>query len=171
MTSNNKIIHQTSTAESGINTKFWGPSAWIFLFSSCLTYPIKIDDKNPLHRQIKTNYKNLFMSLKYTLPCCFCLDSYRRFIKNDPIENSLNSRLDLLLWLYNLRDKVNKKLMAQEKEQYDFYKTALQKKYKSNLISKDTFDKRIQCLKKKYLRTEKSPPFKEILKDYEHYRA
>ena len=54
------------------------------------------------------------------MPCKYCRDSYMDFIKENPIDNNLNSRNDLTKWLYNIHNKVNNKLGVPECNIPDF---------------------------------------------------
>ena len=100
---------------SGLATKSWGPSGWMFLFSCVMGgYPPVIDNKNPEHLKTKKHFKNMFESLGYTMPCIFCRDSFKVFYKELPIDNFLSNRIDLMKWLYLIRNKVNEKLIQQE---------------------------------------------------------
>lgn len=65
-----------------------------------------------LPKAIKT-LQNLFHSLAYTLPCPICRESYKVFLKHLPISLYLSSRDDLMIWVYELHNMVNQKLIAQ----------------------------------------------------------
>ena len=107
---------------SGMKTRYWGPNAWNFLFCSILgTYPEKIDNKNKNHIKIKKEFKNLFSSLCFILPCIFCRESYTNFIKEISIDEHLHGRIELCNWLYKLKDKVNKKLIKQENKFFEHF--------------------------------------------------
>lgn len=102
---------------SGMNTKEWGPGLWKFLFMSILgRYPKKIDEKNREDVALKNYYKDILLNLQYILPCVFCRDSYTIFIQELPIEPFLIGKIELMYWLYLIKDKVNKKLIEQEKK-------------------------------------------------------
>lgn len=160
---------------SGLSTKSWGPSGWYFLFSCIMGgYPIKIDPKNKDHMLIKRHFKNMLLSLGYTMPCIFCRNSFKEFCKQLPIDNHLSGRIELMKWLYDIRDKVNKKLIAQEQECYNNEKKRLKRIYYSSSktnIDKQNYYKNVELFKTKTLITQTSPPFKEILDKYESIRA
>ena len=61
----------------------------------------------------------MLLSLGYTMPCIYCRESFKKFCKELPIESSLSGRIELMRWLYDLRNKVNEKLIAQEKKCYN----------------------------------------------------
>jgi len=87
-----------------MNTKDWGPSMWKSLHATTFGYP---ENPTPRHKQ---EYKVFFTSIKDTLPCSYCRESYAKFLKCLPIDNYLNSRACLSYWLYLIHDQVNKKL-------------------------------------------------------------
>ncbi len=157
---------------AGMKTSFWGPNTWNFLFSSILgTYPEKLDIKNKNHIKIKKEFKNLFNSLGFVMPCIFCRESYKGFIKDMPIDKHLDGRVNLCFWLYKLKDKVNKKLIKQENECFKSEHIILLKKVKEKKINKTQYKCLYDKLKKDILITKKSPPFVNILNHYESYRA
>ena len=144
-----------------MQTRAWGPPLWKTSFIMCRNYPDKINEKNQRHRGLKNHYRTYFVNLQYILPCKYCRMSYKRLIREIPIDKYLNSRTDITYWLYLLKDKINKKLIKQEK-------ALLRREIsKLNNPSKD----QIQKLEKKILYTIPSPPFSNICKEYEQYRA
>lgn len=157
---------------SGMKTKFWGPNAWNFLFCSILgTYPEKIDNKNKEHIKLKKEFTNLFKSLCFIMPCIFCRESYKKFIKELPIEQHLDGRIQLCFWLYKLKDKVNKKLIKQELECFKSENDKLLKKLKDKKINKNQYKCLYDKLKTDILITKKSPKFIDVLNYYEQFRA
>jgi hypothetical protein len=134
-------------------------------------YPIKIDFSTREHRAIKSNFKNLLLSLKYTMPCVFCRESFQEFCKDLPIEPYLIGRIELMYWLYLIKDKVNEKLMSQEAECYNNEKKRLKAKYHSKKISKLEYYNKLDAFKKETFITSKSPPFIDVLNKYESIRA
>ena len=102
-----------------MHPEFWGPSGWKFLHSITFQYPMKptIDDK--------AHYKEFFNSLKYTLPCQKCAYHYSKHIRKYPIDSALKSREDLVKWLINVHNEVNKSLGKREysyQEVFDIYR-------------------------------------------------
>lgn len=96
-----------------MQTSFWGPPAWKFLFCVAANYPEKIDKTNRLHVSKMKQYKEYFRTTGDILPCKYCRRSYKKFIKELPIDKYLGSRQAIMYWLYLIKDKVNKKLIAQ----------------------------------------------------------
>lgn len=160
------------SSKQGLKTLEWGPSAWNYLFSSIMgAYPFIIDNNNYEHMQIKKEFKNLFSSLQYTLPCATCQESYRIYWNEIPIEEYLSGRILLMNWLYKIRDKVNKKLICQENELFRLEKNKINNIYKIKNITKEKYDKIIKKLKEKICITQKSVPFLTVLNYYESKRA
>lgn len=90
------------------NPEIWGPGAWLFLHTITLNYPT-----NPTFED-KENYKNFFISLKNVIPCKNCAKHYSENLNNFPIDDSLNSKEDLVKWLIDNHNKVNVKNKKRE---------------------------------------------------------
>jgi hypothetical protein len=169
---NFEINSKKFLSTSGMRTTYWGPNAWNFLFVSILgTYPEKINNNDKNHIRIKKEFKNLFNSLGYIMPCIYCRDSYKQFIKEMPVENSMSGRIELFTWLYNLKDKVNNKLIKQEKECFNTEKKKLDLLLKNNKINKIEYNNSINNVKEIIFITKKSPSLIQVLKKYEVNRA
>ena len=160
------------SGNGGMGTKNWGPPAWFFLFISIMgAYPYKIDEKNKEHKIIKMHFKNLFKALQYTMPCIFCRNSYKQFLKESPIEPHMSGRIELMKWLYNIKNRVNDKLSEQEQKCYNDKKKELKTKYRRGSITRDKYYELIEEFKGSNFKTKSSPPFEEILEYYEEFRA
>lgn len=147
-------------SSNGMNTKIWGGKLWDFLFMSILaSYPTKFDKYDKQHLKIRKHFKRMIYSLQYTLPCSYCRKSFKKFIKKHDITNYFKSRLDLVYWLYLLKDLVNKKLIKQEYEKY--------LELSMNITDKQELEK----IKKQVFYTVPSPPFVDVLLHYEQYRS
>lgn len=168
-------MDQKYLSSSGLATKSWGPSGWYFLFSCIMGgYPPQMDPKNKEHQIIKRHFKNMLTSLSYTMPCIYCKNSFKQFLKELPIDPFLTGRLKLFEWLYLIRDKVNQKLIAQELQCYNDEKKRLKKKYhESNRTPQDKqkYYSQLDQFKKQTFTTKPSPPLKEMLDKYEAIRA
>jgi len=77
----------------GIDTRFWGPSGWD------LFHRIAVHSKHP-HK--------VLANMAEVLPCKFCRNSTRRFIKQLPYDKK-----DPEKWLYEIHNMVNHKLRTQ----------------------------------------------------------
>lgn len=80
----------------------WGTHAWAFIESIALTYPV-----NPT-LQDKSDYKDFFISLQNVLPCPRCRNHYKENLKKHPINKALTSREDLIRWVIDVHNEVNK---------------------------------------------------------------
>ncbi len=158
-------------SSNGIKTTFWGPHAWAFLFSTIAgSYPIRYDPHNKDHQRIVKGFAQMFKSLVHTLPCSYCRQSYTRFIKELPIKDHMNSRISMMRWLYILHDKVNQKLIQQEKECYNTEQSKLKELLRRKQITNSKYKQELLKLKS-ILITKSSPPFDKILNKYEKERA
>jgi len=99
--------------DTGMQTRVWGPAGWLFLHSIAQNYPWK-----PTVEQQK-NYLNFFTLIGNVLPCRYCRESYQEFIKEPDTKldiSKLKNRTSLVTWLYDIHNKVNKKLGIKCKE-------------------------------------------------------
>jgi hypothetical protein len=76
-----------------MDTRFWGPSGWD------LFHRIAFHSDNP-HQVLK--------HIAEVLPCKFCRNSTRKFVKDFPYDSKDPSK-----WLYEIHNKVNHKLRSQ----------------------------------------------------------
>ena len=84
------------------NNNVWGPSAWTFLHTITYNYP-----ENPTDND-KKNYHNFFMNLQHVRPCKKCQAHYTENIQKYDLNNSLDNRDDLVKWLIDIHNEVNK---------------------------------------------------------------
>lgn len=158
--------------KSGMNTKVFGPRLWDFLFISILGhYPVDIDPSNPEHLQIKRAYRQMIQNLRFVLPCIFCRESFKGFLKVLPLKDYLIGRIELFYWLYLAKDLVNKKLIAQEESCFVTGKKRLKKEYSKGELSKSEYNSKLKAFKKDTFKTVASPPFELVLEKYEPFRA
>jgi len=78
---------------SSMDTRYWGPSGWD------LFHRISFHSKNP---------QDVLANIAEVLPCKFCRNSTRRFVKELPYD-----RYNPGEWLYKIHNKVNHKLRSQ----------------------------------------------------------
>jgi hypothetical protein len=76
----------------GIDTRFWGPSGWD------LFHRIAFHSQNP----------TVLKYIAEVLPCRFCRNSTRRFVKELPFDSKHPAE-----WLFKIHNKVNNKLRRQ----------------------------------------------------------
>ena len=156
----------------GMSSTFWGKAFWNALFTSVLGhYPIKININDLEHQNILKNYKNLMCSLNVIMPCIFCRISFTQFFKELPIDNYLVGRIELFYWIYLMKDKVNKKLIKQEKKCYNNEKKRLKNMYYNKKISYHEYYLKVKEFKINTFLTIPTPPFEQVLHKYEKYRA
>ena len=94
--------------KQGMQTKVWGPPAWVFLHTVAQNY-------DPSKKGMKDGYRSFFKSLRHVLPCGKCRHNYSKIIKIQDTrfnEKVLGSRKNLSYWLFKVHNKV----------QYDIYK-------------------------------------------------
>jgi hypothetical protein len=120
---NFKIKPKTTSGNKnmGMSTFLWGPFFWMTIHTTCMGFPF---DK-PTKIQ-KSNYKRFFKSMGDVLPCGLCRTSYKKFLKEIPLNTKvLSSRKNLFIWSCEIHNKVNKKLGCKI-----FTKKQMIKKYK-----------------------------------------
>ena len=125
-------LSQEDYSKNGMQTRVWGPAGWIFLHSIAQNYP-----QEPTIEQ-KEHYRSFFRLVGTVLPCRYCRESYQQFI-NEPDtrldDNVMRDRTTFTKWLYDIHNKVNKKLDVQEqisfKEVTDKYESFRSKCTKS----------------------------------------
>ena len=83
----------------------WGYAAWIFLHAAAYSYP---DNPTP---EEKLAFKQLFMNLRYTLPCFSCRTNLVKELERFPLTDAAlaNSRA-LGTWLNELHNSVSARL-------------------------------------------------------------
>ena len=86
----------------------WGPCAWTFLHSITMNYP-----DNPTIQQ-KKYHLDFFNILGEILPCSICRSNYKIHLNEIPIKFNLNSKKDLVKWLFNVHNATNKNLGKKE---------------------------------------------------------
>ena len=158
------------SSSNGLSTSEWGPSAWHFLFCSIMgSYPYKINKNDKEHIRIQKSFKCMLCALKYILPCCVCTESFKRYWNELPIDDHLVGRVELMRWLYLIKDQVNKKLLFQETEHFKMERTKL--KLKTKNIHSEEYKMKVNRLKKKIIKTKKTIPFTDVLDYYESLRS
>lgn len=152
-----------------MNVKIWGSPGWQFYHTITFNYPEKIDLRNPIHRDMKKYYKQLFENLQHTLPCIYCRESFKKFILELPIDAYLHSRKAITYWFYEIHNKVNNKLRNQEEELLS--KEFLKFKKSHPSFTKSQLRTQFKKMEKKYLYTKPNPTYGDICRKYEKQRA
>lgn len=102
-----------------IKPSLWGPHLWKYMHYFTFSYPEypTSDDVN--------RFKTFFLTIGDFLPCEKCRYNYKNHLKELPLTmNVLSSRDNLVMWLFNLHNIVNKHIGKREftlKEFNDLY--------------------------------------------------
>jgi len=102
-----KSIKEQPGDNEGILTRVWGPAGWMFLHSIAQNYPWR-----PTDEQMQ-NYYTFFKLTGNVLPCRYCRESYQEYINSGNTTltmKNMKNRKTLFLWLYNIHNRINKKL-------------------------------------------------------------
>jgi hypothetical protein len=105
----------------------WGPHLWMVMHTLSFNYPV-----NPTTKD-RDSYYTFFKSLVEVIPCSSCREHYKTFFYNEPINNSLNTRDSLVLWVlkcHNNVNKLNNKSEWTKEELFDYYKKIFDKEIK-----------------------------------------
>lgn len=154
-----------------MNTKYWGPGGWTFLHTITYNYPVKIDAANSEHQSLKKYTKQLFENLRHTLPCKYCRESFKKFLREHPIDSSLGSRRALTCWLYDVHNRVNDKLRRQEEECASAKLEALEAEVGKGTKSVAAAKKEFQEYVRKTMITGPDPTLEQVNAKYEAQRA
>jgi Erv1 / Alr family len=84
-----------------INPTAWGPGYWEVIHGVAFWFPAE-----PTPGEKKSAY-DFFTSLSDLLPCAACRDHWREILRVHPLENAVNSRMDLLKWSIDVHNAVN----------------------------------------------------------------
>lgn len=96
-----------NNANNGLITKIWGPSLWVALHCITFGYPLK-----PTNQQ-KKEYMEFFKGVGNVLPCKYCRESYKKFIKTGRTTlewDVMKNRESFTKWFYFIHEAVNDKL-------------------------------------------------------------
>lgn len=84
--------------------ELWGKHFWFVMHTVAYTYP-----EQPTYTD-KKNANDFFTSLGGLLPCETCRDHYYEHLRVKPITTSLDSRADLMNWVYEIHNSVNRSI-------------------------------------------------------------
>ncbi len=128
------IQNSDPSSKNGLMTKVWGPAGWLFLHCVTFGYPENPDTYDQDYGfppgTTRNHYSRFFTEVGNVLPCRYCRDSYKDFIKEMPVEPNLHSREHLISWFWKIHNKVNQKLgvnycdasLSEIKEKYETYR-------------------------------------------------
>lgn len=80
----------------------WGPKLWEIMHTFSFSYPI-----NP-NLQHKQSAYNFYSSISLLIPCENCSSHCKEYIYNN--QPKVNSKEELILWVFNFHNEVNKRL-------------------------------------------------------------
>ena len=124
------------------------------------------------YKPLKNEFKQLLKNgLQTILPCVYCRNSFKDFIKKIPIEPYLIGRIELMYWLYLMKDLVNNKLINQERICYNDEKKRLKDLFYNKIITEEQYYTQIKQFKIHNFPTVSTPPFEQVLYEYEQIRA
>jgi hypothetical protein len=93
---------------NNIKPAYWGHHFWYTMYAIATVYPERADTS------MTDATQNYFQSLKYLLPCESCRKSYQKYTKENDTnienKNNFSNRNSLIEFIFNIRNKVNKKL-------------------------------------------------------------
>lgn len=106
------INQEQTNINNGMMTRVWGPPGWFFLHCVTFGYPVdpaKFDNEKELEPGTTAElYRNFFISVGGVLPCKYCRESYKEFVKELPPD--VTNRDTLVKWFWEIHNKVNNKL-------------------------------------------------------------
>lgn len=121
-----------------INPTLWGPHLWKFMHYLTLSYP-----EQPTEFDVN-KFKNFFLSIGEYLPCEKCRHNYTDHLQELPLtQNELSCRDNLVVWLFNLHNIVNKHLGKKEftlKEFNDLYVNNMNSSVNTNVNKNNTLN-------------------------------
>lgn len=85
-------------------TSRWGPVYWKYLHMIANEYP-----DNPNRTDINNHYA-LIQSFIHTIPCPKCKQDMRKLVNNTQLKIALQRKLSCAKYLWDIHNKVNKKL-------------------------------------------------------------
>lgn len=84
--------------------QIWGPHFWYVLHLITFGYP---DEPSYIDQR---GYHDFFVNLQHVIPCYNCRKHYTKHLQEHPIGPYLNTKYNLVKWLVNLHNIVNKAL-------------------------------------------------------------
>lgn len=123
-----------------IEPHLWGEHYW-YVIESVI---ISMDTKEKPSREFVSFF---FYSLQNILPCPTCREHYQKYFQKYDIEKILTSKKKLFLWIYNLRNEIQKR-NGKSFISFETYLKELEKKYnpKEENNSKPTIENNFQSL-------------------------
>ena len=108
---------QPNNKPINFDPKLWGPSAWFFIHTLSLRYPM-----NPTAAD-KKHYGTFFKSLQFVLPCDGCCKGFERVLEISKFgSKDLANRDTLFAWTVKAHALVNAKTGKPPRDDPDFWK-------------------------------------------------
>lgn len=79
----------------------WGPIFWNTMHIVSLGYP-----EHPSEAD-KAGAKSFYTSLATVIPCPICREHYSQFLKDGSLEEAVQSKGQLIYWVWDVHNKVN----------------------------------------------------------------
>lgn len=145
-----------------MDTKAWGPPLWDSLFFVAYGYQL-----NP-HPDRVEQYDAFFNSLAGVLPCKYCRESLTGFLKELDFKQYIRDGRGAMRFVYDLKNKVNQKLVTQELTAAQTQFNELGEKMKRG----ESVDvpRELRRISKVFY-TKDPPPFEDVVRKYQAHEA
>ena len=98
------MTNQPKDIRIDLESSIWGPNAWFFIDSICLSYPL-----NPTNNE-KKQYKKFFYSFPVILPCFKCRIHFNEYLLDNPLnDHILSSKDNLINWILGAHNRIRDK--------------------------------------------------------------
>jgi hypothetical protein len=98
------LLNSKTNIEMHLPPELWGPIFWSTLHIVALAYP-----DNPSYVEKKAA-KDFYTSLSHILPCPVCRSHFVEILKAMPVDTWVDSRANLIEWVWTVHNTVNKRL-------------------------------------------------------------
>jgi hypothetical protein len=86
-----------------IDPTIWGPHLWKFMHYFTLSYPEEPTEED------KDNLYNFFNTIQTVLPCEKCRYNFKSHLEKTPLtEEILSNNINVIRWLFDIHNEVNK---------------------------------------------------------------
>ncbi len=140
---------------------------WDFLYCMVFNFP---KDKTSVSFDRINSYITFFNNLGKVLPCKPYSKEYQKTVKNDPIQNSLDTNDTLVKWLYRINCKIDKKMGHKKKDYKQLCKVyeshrakACSKKSHKGKSTCRISNKKVSKRNKLMKQSKKEKPFKHFI--------
>lgn len=91
---------------NGIPPSCFGSVFWTMIHTVAIAYPEEVHENDPIRSKVYNFYK----LLEDIIPCKECQEHYKSNFQELPLQNYLDSRINLFYWTYTLHNIVNEQL-------------------------------------------------------------